>query len=126
MDLDLLDEFAPVGPIGPYALEARKPFVQLFQELKRRCAFMAIGRMHDDGQQQPHRIDDDMPLPAFDFLEIVEASFGPCEHTGLDRLAIDGPCTGAGLASGSPAYEAAESMTTGAGLWESRAIDSLF
>ena len=71
---------------------------------------MHIGRMHDDGQQEPQRIDDDMTLTAFDFLELVEASLGPGRHRRLDRLAIDRPGTGAGLASGSAADDAPESM----------------
>ena len=59
---------------------------------------MEVGRVDDHRQQEPHRIDDHVPLAALDLFEAVEAALVAPDRRRLDRLAIDHGRRRAGLA----------------------------
>src|SRR5262249_2344903 len=57
------------------------------------------GTGDEDNNQQPQRIDQQMPLATVDFLPPIIPTLGAPHLRGLDRLAIDAHGTGSGLAS---------------------------
>src|SRR3989442_8451083 len=65
-----------------------------------RCGYPIIETSagHQDGQQQPQRIDQQMPLAAFDFLAPIIPALRASHRGGLDRLTLDAGSTGGRLA----------------------------
>src|ERR1700704_5957572 len=52
---------------------------------------------HKDDKQQPERIDQQVPLAAFNFLAPILPALGTAHLGGLDRLTLDARGTGGGL-----------------------------
>ena len=71
------DEFPRVSAVGPDALQPRKQSPQFAQHEFGTIAILHIGRMHHDGQDQPQRVDDDVPLATLDLLARVVTSAPP-------------------------------------------------
>ncbi len=85
-DLDVpaqfrLDPFAEafllVPAIGPHQLEPRKHSLERREQALAAPIVLDAGLVHEQVQDQPHGIDEQVPLAAFDLLAPIEAARPP-------------------------------------------------
>ena len=65
------DQLSGVSPVGPNQLQAREAGCGFLEQQLGAVAVLDARRMHDDSQQQPQSIYEDMPLATVDFLARV-------------------------------------------------------
>ncbi len=71
------DQFARITTIRPNQLQASIPPTEPGQYQLGPVAILNVGGMNNDGQYQPQRVDDDMPLATVDLLARVVATRPP-------------------------------------------------
>jgi hypothetical protein len=67
----ILHKLPSVATIGPDLLQTRKLVVEFLQHQLRPIAILDISWMNNDFQDQSERVNDDVPLPAFDLFPCV-------------------------------------------------------
>ena len=105
-----------VRPVGPDQLQPREAALEPGRDELDAVAVLDRGRVDDDRQEQPHGVDDDVPLPARDPLaHVVAPRLAPLG--GVDALAVDDRRRGALLAAvgvPQPGAEHVEDLRPGA------------
>ena len=91
-------QLAFIGAVGPDVPKARKDLLEGSQEQLGSLSIGDLGRMHQDIQDQSIGSDDQMALASADLLGPIRAPLS-CLLAGLDGLALENGCTGAGLPS---------------------------
>jgi site-specific DNA recombinase len=82
-----------VDPVGPHQPEPTEPAPDAPEHQLRALVVLDVGGMDHDGQDQPHRVDEDVPLPARDPLTAVVAPgppFSVVRPVWLSRMAAEG------------------------------------
>ena len=65
------DQFARVAAVGPDFLQSRVHAAKLLEHQLGAVAVLDVRGMYHDGQNQPQRVDDDVPLATIDLLARV-------------------------------------------------------
>ncbi len=71
------NQFASITTVRPNQLQASMPPMELAQHQLGSVAILNVGGMNNDGQYQPQRVDDNMPLATVDLLARVVAMRPP-------------------------------------------------
>jgi len=96
----LLERMVVILAVAEDRLQSRKLLRRNLREQQRRCGAVVQGGAGDQHRdQQSQRIDQQMPLPALDFLAAVVAPLFPADLGRLHRLAVDAGRTGGRFAS---------------------------
>ena len=75
--------------------ETRKSMrLDVAEQHRGRYSVSQTGTGHEDGEQHPQRIHQEMPLAPLDFLAAIIPALGAPDLGGLDRLAINARGTG--------------------------------
>ena len=83
-----LDQFAGVAPVGPDQLELGELPDQFGQHQLGPIAVLDIGGMHNDDQEQAHRVYDDVSLASLDLLASVVTARPPFSAVFTDWLSM--------------------------------------
>ena len=87
------DQLARVAAIGPDFFQSRINAAKFLEHELRPVAVLHVRRVYHDGQNQPQRIDNDVPLAAVDLLARVVAARSPFSVVltlWLSTIAADG------------------------------------
>ena len=80
---------AGIATVGKGGVDARQPLRDGGQQLGRPLPILAMRGMHDHRQQQPHRLNEDVPLPSRDLLpRVVPAKPPPFSVVCTDWLSM--------------------------------------
>ena len=94
-----------VNPVSPYQSQPTEPTPNSREDLLQAVVILNISGVNHDGQNQAHRVDEDVPLAARQPLTAVVAFGPPCSvvrTAWLSRMAAEGCCDRPAAARKSP------------------------